>query len=62
MTNLADNDKFRDVPFEVHLTDGDPVSMVGSAGGPDSSHIGKPIWHHHGGGHTMKNLRNALAK
>lgn len=59
MNNLASGTCYADVPFECHLTKSDFVSYIGSAGGPDSSHIGKPKWHN-SDGHSMKNLRKCL--
>ncbi len=32
-TNLASGDKYTGVPFEINLTNGDPVSMMGCMGG-----------------------------
>jgi hypothetical protein len=58
--NLADGDKYKNVAFEIHLTKNDGISFSGSAGGPDSSHIGKPKWHDHGGGHSMECLRKDI--
>ena len=55
--NLVDGNNYNHVPFEIHNTEGDVVSLFGSAGGPNSSHIGKLKWHKHGGGHAMAALR-----
>ena len=55
--NLVDGDNYKNIPFEIHNTKGDVVSLFGSAAGPKSSHIGKPKWHKHGGGHAMAALR-----
>ncbi len=60
--NLADGNKYNGVSFEVHVTSNDPVSWLGSAGGSNSSHIGKPHWHYHKGGHSMKSLREDIEK
>ena len=58
--SLVDGNSYNNVQFEIHNTKGDVVSLFGSAGGPDSSHIGKPNWHSHGGGHSMAALRQDI--
>lgn len=62
MNNLAGGNNYNGVPFEVHLTKNDGISYFGSAGGPSSSHIGKPIWHDHNGGHSMKAIREDIER
>ena len=43
--NLVAGGRYHNVPFEVHLTRNDPVSMCGNISGPDGSHVGIPKWH-----------------
>jgi len=45
LNNCAVGDKYRGVPFEIHLVNTDLVSHYGSVAGPNSSHIGTPKWH-----------------
>ena len=60
LENLVPGDNYRGRPFEIHLTSNDVFSNAGKGRGPDSSHIGKPKWHYHGGGHTMWSLREDI--
>jgi hypothetical protein len=62
INNLAEGNNYNGVPFEVHLTKNDAISYFGSAGGPSSSHIGKPIWHDHNGAHSMKAIREDIER
>lgn len=57
---MLTGDKYDNVQFEVHLTEKDIVSIYGGVGGADKSHIGRPWWHTHGGGHSIANLRKDI--
>ena len=59
--NLLTGNKYDGVKFEVHLTEQDPVSQVGSYMGPNHSHVGTPIWHS-GGDHLMDPIIEELEK
>ena len=60
--SLIYGDAYRDIPFEIHLERSDPISHFGQRGGPDSSHIGKPKWHNHNGGHSMDSMRKDIGE
>lgn len=55
--SLIKGSSYKDKPFEVHLTESDPVCSFSVSGTPpNSAHIGTPKWHHHGGMHDMEKL------